>query len=170
MDKDHSGFISIAEYKLFFKCLGLTPENAAVSFAVIDKNGDGKLSIKEFVKLGREYFLTENEKRISRMFWGPLANDHWNNTADFPIFDILFLNHPIYRQFTLLYEVPIETMRYWESIWNEFRLYWNGLWALQHHCCKIELILLALNMCSAIYFFNITLSSYHEYCTTYINK
>lgn len=74
VDKDNSGFISLAEYKLFFKCLGLTPEDAAVSFAVIDKNGDGKLSIKEFVKLGREYFLTEDEKRVSRMFWGPLIN------------------------------------------------------------------------------------------------
>lgn len=72
MDKDHSGFISIAEYKLFFECLGLTDENAAVSFAVIDKNGDGKLSIKEFVKLGREFFFTEDERRVSRMFWGPL--------------------------------------------------------------------------------------------------
>lgn len=76
VDKDHSGFISLNEYKLFFKCLGLTPEDAAVSFAVIDKNGDGKLSIKEFVKLGREFFLTEDEKRVSRMFWGPLVNDH----------------------------------------------------------------------------------------------
>lgn len=72
VDKDHSGFISLVEYKLFFKCLGLTPEDAAVAFAVIDKNGDGKISIKEFVKLGREYFLTEDERRISRMFWGPL--------------------------------------------------------------------------------------------------
>lgn len=72
VDKDHSGFISLVEYKLFFQCLGLTAENAAVSFAVIDKNGDGKLSIKEFVKLGREYFITEDERRVSRMFWGPL--------------------------------------------------------------------------------------------------
>lgn len=73
VDKDHSGFISLTEYKLFFKCLGLTPEDAAVSFAVIDKNGDGKLSIKEFVKLGREFFLTEDQKKASRMFWGPLV-------------------------------------------------------------------------------------------------
>lgn len=77
VDKDHSGFISLTEYKLFFKCLGLTPENAAVSFAVIDKNGDGKLTIKEFVKLGREFFLTEDERKVSRMFWGPLV-DHWS--------------------------------------------------------------------------------------------
>lgn len=76
MDKDHSGYISLKEYKLFFECLGLTPEDAAVSFAAIDKNADGKLSIKEFVKLGREYFLTEDERRVSRNFWGPLIKDH----------------------------------------------------------------------------------------------
>lgn len=82
VDKDHSGFISLKEYKLFFNCLGLTPEDAAVSFAIIDKNGDGKLSIKEFVKLGREYFLTEDERKVSRMFWGPLL-EHWHGALFF---------------------------------------------------------------------------------------
>lgn len=72
--------------------MGLTPEDAAVSFAVIDKNGDGKLSIKEFVKLGREYFLTEDEKRISRMFWGPLVNDHWHPTSFFLFVFFLEIN------------------------------------------------------------------------------
>lgn len=44
-----------------------------MSFAIIDKNGDGKLSLKEFVALGRDYFLTENDRKISKMFWGPLV-------------------------------------------------------------------------------------------------
>lgn len=76
VDHDHSGEISISEFKLFFKCLGLTDRDAEVSFAAIDKNGDGMISIKEFVKLGRDFFLTENPKRISRHFWGPLVSDH----------------------------------------------------------------------------------------------
>lgn len=75
IDKDHSGEISIEEYKLFFRCLGLTEEAAAISFAVIDRNGDGKLSMKEFVKLGRDFFLNEDESCASKMFWGPLV-DH----------------------------------------------------------------------------------------------
>lgn len=75
VDKDDSGVIEIEEYKLFFRCLGLTEIDAAVSIAVIDENGDGKLSMKEFVKLGKDYFLTEDERRVSRMFWGPLV-DH----------------------------------------------------------------------------------------------
>ncbi|XP_047032925.1 sarcoplasmic calcium-binding protein [Helicoverpa zea] len=74
VDKDKSGYISVHEFKLFFKCLGLDNEKAAVAFAVIDVNGDGKLSLKEFVKLGKEFFCTEDEKRVSKMFWGPLIN------------------------------------------------------------------------------------------------
>lgn len=74
VDKDHSGEISISEFKLFFNCLGLTDRDAEVSFGAIDKNGDGMLSIKEFVKLGRDFFLTENPKRVSRNFWGPLVS------------------------------------------------------------------------------------------------
>ncbi|KAL4708910.1 hypothetical protein ACJJTC_010955 [Scirpophaga incertulas] len=72
VDKDKSGFISVKEFKLFFECLGLDNEHAAVAFAVIDVNGDGKLSLKEFVKLGKDFFFTEDETRVSKMFWGPL--------------------------------------------------------------------------------------------------
>lgn len=75
VDYDHSGHLDLEQYKLFFRCLGLSDENAAISFAVIDKNGDGQLSMKEFVHLGRQYFLTEDETKISKMFWGPLI-DH----------------------------------------------------------------------------------------------
>ncbi|KAM3959518.1 sarcoplasmic calcium-binding protein [Aphomia sociella] len=74
VDKDKSGFISVKEFKLFFECLGLSNEHAAVAFAVIDTNGDGKVSQKEFVKLGKEFFFTEDETRVSKMFWGPLIN------------------------------------------------------------------------------------------------
>ena len=76
VDKDHSGEISITEFKLFFKCLGLTDKDAVTAFAVIDKNCDGLLSTKEFVKLGRDFFLTENDKKISKYFWGPLVKDN----------------------------------------------------------------------------------------------
>ncbi|XP_047538117.1 sarcoplasmic calcium-binding protein [Vanessa atalanta] len=74
VDKDKSGFISVKEFKLFFQCLGLDNEHAAVAFAVIDVNGDGKLSLKEFVKLGKDFFTTEDESRVSKMFWGPLID------------------------------------------------------------------------------------------------
>ncbi|XP_030381655.1 sarcoplasmic calcium-binding protein [Scaptodrosophila lebanonensis] len=76
VDFDHTGHLDLEQYKLFFQCLGLTDEDAAVSFAVIDKNGDGQLSLKEFVHLGRQFFITEDDTKISKMFWGPLIADH----------------------------------------------------------------------------------------------
>ncbi|XP_046739856.1 sarcoplasmic calcium-binding protein isoform X1 [Diprion similis] len=73
VDKDKSGEISVEEFKLFFQCLGLTSEDAAVSFSYIDTNEDGKLSRKEFVRLGRDFFLTEDHTKPSKHFWGPLV-------------------------------------------------------------------------------------------------
>ncbi|KAL1114842.1 hypothetical protein AAG570_007666 [Ranatra chinensis] len=73
VDKDKSGFITVEEYKLFFNCLGLPQDVAVVSFTSIDDNLDGKLTIKEFIAMGRDFFLTENQKSPSKMFWGPLV-------------------------------------------------------------------------------------------------
>ncbi|KAF2368692.1 EF-hand domain [Trinorchestia longiramus] len=73
VDTDGSGEISIEEFKVYFQCLGLSPEVAVAAFQAIDINSDGKLSLKEFVKLGREFFLSEDETRPSKLFWGPLV-------------------------------------------------------------------------------------------------
>ncbi|KAK3927297.1 Sarcoplasmic calcium-binding protein [Frankliniella fusca] len=73
VDKDKSGEISVEEFKIFFKCLGLTDQDAINAFNVIDTNTDGRLSCKEFVKLGRDFFITEDPLRPSKMFWGPLV-------------------------------------------------------------------------------------------------
>lgn len=73
IDKDQSGAISLDEYKLFFQCLGLPEKDAILAFRTIDSNGDGKVTMKEFVKHGRDFFVTEDENRISKYFWGPLV-------------------------------------------------------------------------------------------------
>ncbi|XP_075218110.1 sarcoplasmic calcium-binding protein isoform X2 [Lycorma delicatula] len=74
VDKNKDGMITIDEYKLFFECLNLPSEAAVMSFYVIDENNDGHLSMKEFVKLGREFFLSEDTRKPSKMFWGPLVD------------------------------------------------------------------------------------------------
>lgn len=75
LDKDKTGKISESEFKIFFECLGLRDEDAVFAFRTIDTNGDGHITLKEFVSHGRDFFLTEDEERISKYFWGPLF-DH----------------------------------------------------------------------------------------------
>lgn len=73
MDKDKSGAITEEEFKLFFDALGLNEHDAVLAFRAIDSNTDGKISKKEFVKHGRDFFLSEDEDRISKYFFGPLV-------------------------------------------------------------------------------------------------
>ena len=49
------------------------PQDAVVSFNSIDINGDGTITLDEFVAHGKDFFLTEDEDRPSKYFWGPLA-------------------------------------------------------------------------------------------------
>ncbi|GJQ81315.1 putative calcium ion binding protein [Trypoxylus dichotomus] len=72
LDKDKTGEITLEEYKLFFECLGLSDEDAVFTFRVIDTNADGKINKKEFLHYGKEFFLCEDEAKISKYFWGPL--------------------------------------------------------------------------------------------------
>ncbi|KAK9303744.1 hypothetical protein QLX08_004625 [Tetragonisca angustula] len=74
VDKDQSGEISQQEFRLFFQCLGLTRDDAIISFSHIDTNDDGKISFDEFITLGREFFLTEDPTKPSKYFWGPLVD------------------------------------------------------------------------------------------------
>ncbi|XP_066586054.1 sarcoplasmic calcium-binding protein [Prorops nasuta] len=74
VDKDQNGEITVEEFKLFFECLDLKHDHAVVTFSHIDTNEDGKISLYEFVTLGRDFFLTEDHTRPSKHFWGPLVD------------------------------------------------------------------------------------------------
>ncbi|KAF5285214.1 hypothetical protein FQR65_LT13329 [Abscondita terminalis] len=66
IDKDKNGKITMEDFKLFFNCLGLKEVDAIFSFRTIDTNGDGKLTRKEFISHGRQFFLTEDPECISK--------------------------------------------------------------------------------------------------------
>ncbi|XP_003706299.1 sarcoplasmic calcium-binding protein [Megachile rotundata] len=74
VDKDQSGEISVEEFQLFFQCLGLTHDDAIISFSHIDTNDDGKINFEEFITLGREFLITEDPTKPSKYFWGPLVD------------------------------------------------------------------------------------------------
>jgi len=73
VDKDRNGFITVEEFKLFFNCLGIPRDVAVASFTAVDENLDGRITLKEFIKTGRDFFLTEDQRNPSKMFWGPLV-------------------------------------------------------------------------------------------------
>uniref|UniRef100_A0A1A9WCN5 EF-hand domain-containing protein n=1 Tax=Glossina brevipalpis TaxID=37001 RepID=A0A1A9WCN5_9MUSC len=75
VDYNHTDHLDLNQYKLFFLCLGLSDENAAVSFAAINNDSNGLIPLNEFVRLGRQFFLTEDETKISKLFCDRLI-DH----------------------------------------------------------------------------------------------
>ncbi|XP_022906155.2 sarcoplasmic calcium-binding protein [Onthophagus taurus] len=72
IDRDKSGKITLKEFKLFFECLGHEDEDAVFTFRIIDTNADGSVDKHEFLKYGKDFFISEDETRISKYFWGPL--------------------------------------------------------------------------------------------------
>lgn len=53
LDKDHSGFLEVNEFRLALTKLRLqvSPEEAEFLMATIDANNDGKISKQEFLEL-----------------------------------------------------------------------------------------------------------------------
>jgi Ca2+-binding EF-hand superfamily protein len=73
VDANHDDYIQADEYAQFFQILGLDPAMAPDSFKAIDTDGDGRLSLQEFVTAGSEFFQSEDESKPTKSFWGPLV-------------------------------------------------------------------------------------------------
>jgi len=73
VDTDGDEQISATEFELFYKIIGLDTSSAGSSFAAIDENNDGQLSLDEFKTAGIQFFTLEDESHPSKLFWGPLA-------------------------------------------------------------------------------------------------
>jgi len=74
IDANGNRIVSPREYKIFFSAYGLSEEMADKSFATIDRNNDGFLSIDEFVNVAIDFLYSEDESTIGREFFGTLVD------------------------------------------------------------------------------------------------
>jgi len=72
LDINGDGVLSIKEWELHYKCMGIDPKYAKASFEAMDTNGDGVVSLEEFTAYHVEYFCTTENKLNSAILHGPL--------------------------------------------------------------------------------------------------
>ena len=72
LDINGNGVLSMKEWELHYKCMGIDPKYAKASFEAMDTNGDGAVSLEEFTAYHVEYFCTTENKLNSAILHGPL--------------------------------------------------------------------------------------------------
>ena len=72
LDLNDNGVISFEEWKSHYVVRGIPTEYARASFDAMDKNGDGEISLEEFVAYNYEYFCSDEDKLSSSILYGPL--------------------------------------------------------------------------------------------------
>jgi len=72
IDFSGDGTISPVEFAQFYKIVDLDAETAAETFKQLDTDHDDKLSAKEFVTAGIDFFNSDDESSPSKHLFGPL--------------------------------------------------------------------------------------------------
>ena len=72
LDLNGNGYISLEEWTIHYKCLGIDPKHAKASFDAMDTDGDGKVSYDEYAAYSMEYLFTIKNDLNSAIFYGPL--------------------------------------------------------------------------------------------------
>ncbi len=72
IDLNGDGIISLPEWKIYYKAMGIPDEKEAEkSFKIVDLNGDGDMSLEEYIT-GAFDFLYNQEDSVNKNFLGPL--------------------------------------------------------------------------------------------------
>jgi Ca2+-binding EF-hand superfamily protein len=74
IDSNHDDLIDLDEFTKYFYILGISAEDAKVSFEALDINHDGHISRGEFIMAGNDFFGGEGEQKSSDLFFGPLVD------------------------------------------------------------------------------------------------
>ena len=72
LDINGNGVVSMKEWELHYKCMGLDPKYAKASFEAMDTDGDGVVSLEEFTAYHVEFFSSTENKLNSAILYGPL--------------------------------------------------------------------------------------------------
>src|SRR6218665_32990 len=73
LDVKQIGYLQEDEYHRLLSQTGVPdPSFVKVAFKAIDVNGDGKLSIEEFINAFFDFFFSDDEKNPNAFFFGPL--------------------------------------------------------------------------------------------------
>eukprot|EP00527_Entomoneis_sp_CCMP2396_P009313 CAMPEP_0198138294 /NCGR_PEP_ID=MMETSP1443-20131203/1704_1 /TAXON_ID=186043 /ORGANISM="Entomoneis sp., Strain CCMP2396" /LENGTH=175 /DNA_ID=CAMNT_0043800005 /DNA_START=100 /DNA_END=627 /DNA_ORIENTATION=+ len=68
VDVDHDGSVSLKEYVNFVKPLGVTEDDAKLSFNMIDADGDGTLSKEELSVACAHYYFDTDETKYAHFY------------------------------------------------------------------------------------------------------
>ena len=72
IDTNRNGTISVKEWEIHYKAVGIPVEHAKASFEAMDTDKDGVISRDEFVAYHTEYFYSTEDKLRSSLLYGPL--------------------------------------------------------------------------------------------------
>ena len=72
LDINGDGVVSMNEWELHYKCMGIDPKHAKASFEAMDTNSNGVVSLEEFTAYHVEFFSSTDNKLNSAILYGPL--------------------------------------------------------------------------------------------------
>lgn len=71
-DRDQDGFITLDEYRRFYRAVGLDPGYANTVYAKLGWNDERKISKDEYLQLIRDFFFSEDKEAAGNWFFGPV--------------------------------------------------------------------------------------------------
>ena len=68
VDKNHDGYVTFEEYKLWMEALNWGEEAAKATFSLLDKNKNGKIELNEYLSYNLKFWCTLDDQGTKGMF------------------------------------------------------------------------------------------------------